>query len=580
MTMKKGWYYAAVPAILFATLLCFRHHLYYIEQFQLFIWDREYLLSGLGAPSGFSAIFSDFLTQFYRFPVAGPLIHAALLTLVTALTAAVVKKVCGNDSFLILSLLPAAFALADILDTDFRHSGLIAMILMLTALLLIENIKDGKKRFIVSIMAVAAVFWLAGSYSLILSLALLVCETRNGLKASAKYLLPLLMVPVLAWGCDSAGLVPSFKDILLPHNYLPFLADIPVILWLSWISVPLTILVARLVPENLMGKPGSVSMVLQGCAVLAIAVLALTGMDRGRYVFEAADTMARNKDWDKILKLYKNNPDSRSVALMKLVNLALAEKGGLGEDLFEYSQSGSECVIPSQELDMVSTGVGSELYWSMGLPGLSQRMAFEQDMYAFGIHNPRALQRLVRTNLVYGEYAVAEKYISLLEKSPAYRHWAKKQRLLLGDDAAMADEELADLRRCLPDTTSLGEIDGLEMDLRMVAKTNPAHRQAIQYLEALFLLDKDMGSTMAMVEEFYGTEVLPKLPKPLQEAVAIVANSNGMNWQMTKYSVSNEVRKNYRKFNAVLQKGSGQSEFEDTFWYYAFFINTDGNENQ
>ena len=118
------------------------------------------------------------------------------------------------------------------------------------------------------------------------------------------------------------------------------------------------------------------------------------------------------------------------------------------------------------------------------------------------------------------------------------------------------------------------------MDLRMVAKTNPAHRQAIQYLEALFLLDKDMGSTMAMVEEFYGTEVLPKLPKPLQEAVAIVANSNGMNWQMTKYSVSNEVRKNYRKFNAVLQKGSGQSEFEDTFWYYAFFINTDGNENQ
>lgn len=48
-----------------------------------------------------------------------------------------------------------------------------------------------------------------------------------------------------------------------------------------------------------------------------------------------------------------------------------------------------------------------------------------------GYGNPRMLKRLVQTNLIYGAYPVAEKYIRILENTFYYKDWAKSQRKFL-----------------------------------------------------------------------------------------------------------------------------------------------------
>ena len=580
--MKRRLFFAAAFAVFSTVLLCFGYHFRYVEQLQMFLWDKGYLLSNLGVPAGFSAITSDLIAQSYGIPVLGPVLMSALLVIMVILTANILRKSRGDDSFLILSLLPAFLALTDVLDINFSHSGTVAQTLMLSAMALVVSIKNGEKRFIATLVSTAVVFWLGGPAAMVFALCMFLLELAWNIQGAIKYLVPVILVPVFAWISYSAGLVPDIRQTLLPGFFFHYLDKIPAIHYLSWMSVPVVMaLNAVFRGEKRDRTPAANTMVLQSCLVVIAAVLPLVSQNKALNVFKAADTMARNKDWEKIKELYRKNQESTSPALINIVNLALAETGSLGEALFRYSQFSVDGILPNKKLDMASTSVGSDLYWSMGMAGLSQRMAFEEDMYAYGIHNPRAIQRLVQTNLVYGAYDVAQKYLNLLERCPAYRGWAKRQsRFLYDDEAVEADEELSGIRRCLPDTTSLGEIFGLGMDLRNIIHLNPRRRQGIQYLEALFLLDKDMNSMLAMLDEFYRTEALPSLPTPLQEAVVLVANGNGMSELTSRYGVDYSVKKRFYAFTKALNTGNGLQDFADTFWYYAFITNPKDNDDE
>jgi hypothetical protein len=73
----------------------------------------------------------------------------------------------------------------------------------------------------------------------------------------------------------------------------------------------------------------------------------------------------------------------------------------------------------------------SEVCMPLGMTNMSQRAAFEA-MEAIPNYNKsaRALQQLVQTNLISGNYKVALKYISLLEQTFFYRSWARKMKTM------------------------------------------------------------------------------------------------------------------------------------------------------
>ena len=203
-----------------------------------------------------------------------------------------------------------------------------------------------------------------------------------------------------------------------------------------------------------------------GFAFAFVAVAAMfvipTGYDERKYDLMEYDWLVRMQRWDDIVaKSEAKQPDlPMSVCA---TNLALAMKGELGDRCFQFYQHGTEGLLPEFERNFSTTLLTGDAYFYLGLVNTSQRYAFEA-MEAIPNFNKsvRAIRRLAETNLINGEYSVAEKYLTMLSKTMYYRQWAKKRiemihnpklidsdrvygylrRVRLADDFLFSDKEL------------------------------------------------------------------------------------------------------------------------------------------
>lgn len=158
------------------------------------------------------------------------------------------------------------------------------------------------------------------------------------------------------------------------------------------------------------------------------------------------DYYARTEQWDEIIR-HCHGPIKNYLYLTYL-NRALAEKGELADRMFAFDQHGPQGLLASWNKTFTVSTLLSDAYFTLGEIALSQEMAFEGYVTVIGAGNPRNLQRLVQTNLIYGTYPIAEKYISILEKTYAYHDWAKRHRgFLYNDKAIEADPVLGPKRK-------------------------------------------------------------------------------------------------------------------------------------
>ena len=111
--------------------------------------------------------------------------------------------------------------------------------------------------------------------------------------------------------------------------------------------------------------------------------------------------------------------------------MALARKGILADEAFKYTQHGPRGLMVAWNKSTTISALLSDVYFTMGNVAAAQEMAFESNIGALCDGNPRMTQRLVQTNLIYGAYPVAEKYIAVLENTFYYKYWAKAQRKFL-----------------------------------------------------------------------------------------------------------------------------------------------------
>ena len=118
----------------------------------------------------------------------------------------------------------------------------------------------------------------------------------------------------------------------------------------------------------------------------------------------------------------------------------------------------------------------------------------------------------------------------------------------------------------------------MEKDLCMVAEANPENKAAIQYLGALYLLAKNMDGFKKMVETYYGTEVLPSLPKSFQEAVITLSEAEPDYWK--RFDISPSVMQRFAEYKKqVLGNRNNKNElpglmrraYGDTYWFYFMF---------
>ena len=582
MKYKLVAFWLIVFGALFAFLqMCFEYHFYYIEQSQLFLFSEAYIRNKLLLPGGFSMLVAEFLVQFFIRPYVGALVTAVLLTGVGVCTAGIVKRIAPVSGLFILYVLPMLALLFMHFDFNYRVQGTVCYLMMMALLCGYMRIRNDLFRLVAGCVLVPVLFWLAGSIAVLF--AGMVC-LFEGLRKTPKWYISLIGVAevlLLGVGTVYFSLMGEYRWVFGPDLYYHYTLHPKEIIYYSWICLPLVFLVAFFIrnKNSLSGKKwrAGISCIAQ---LAMIAAVLWWGMpkysDAKTLKLKKLDYFARTEQWDKTIEECKGK--LTNFLYMCHLNMALANNGELSDKMFNFDQRGPQGLLVQWNKSENISCMLSDIYFTMGATASSQEMAFEGYVSAMEDGNPRMLKRLVQTNLIYGTYPVAEKYISILEKTYAYRDWAQSQRkYLYNDEVVESDPILGTRRRMLPDRNSLAMIKGLAGDLALFLEKGPANSAALQYLGAMYLLAKDLEGFKALLEKYYGTEFLPVLPVHFQEAVIVMSEKEPDYWK--RFNVSETIVARFTDYKKQVLANRNNSaiagllnrSYGNTYWFYFMF---------
>lgn len=546
------------------------------EQLQLFLFDGGYLAERLAVPGGAAAYVAEFLVQFYNAPFWGALVLAAVYLLLQVATWRVMRRNVPKDGkwngcLFVLSFLPSLLLWLMMGDENLMLAFPVSLLTVLASVLLCPQGKRARTAYV--LVAVPVVCWLAGPVAVLLPLLVAVhevCESRSWRRGTVTGILSAGYALACVW--LSAEFAPYPLRRLMAGVFYYRFPDV-------WpYSIPalavLCLLLAgtagfakgmeRTRQKRRQWLAGGLALVLAG-----MACLVPQGYDAKKYELMEYDFLVRTQQWNEIVrKAGQRQPDlPMSVCA---VNLALGMTGQLGERAFCFFQNGTEGLLPGFERDYASTPLTGEVYFQLGLVNTAQRYAFEA-MEAIPNYNKsgRLTKRLAETNLINGQYRVAERYLRRLEKTVFYRKWAQARLKMITDTSLIERHPVYGRlrkRRLTEDFLfSEREVDKICGRLLMHDKEN---RLAMQYLLVYPLLNRDMESFMNYFG--YVNSVVPYNPTVCQEAVAFACMQRRM--QVPAGAVGDGVMRRFRSFAQVYTaegKESRQLEgFRNTLWYY------------
>ncbi len=164
------------------------------------------------------------------------------------------------------------------------------------------------------------------------------------------------------------------------------------------------------------------------------------------------------------------------------------------------------------------------------------------------------MKRIVEINIINGQYAVAEKYIRILEKTMFHRKWAAGMRkYLYNEDECKRSEWITAKRSIIPVRDLLKAGNEYITTLRMLADNHPDNRMAVDYLLCYHLLSKDINSFIADFEHYYKSNMDIVLPRVYQEGLLIkIASGEKSPADYSKFRFTPEiVRSNGRLYQGV-----------------------------
>lgn len=554
---------------------------FYREQNQIFLFDWQDILPKVGDMGGIALVLTQFLVQFFKLPLIGALVTALAGTCAAWLLWKTVEKAGSPIGAFPLCFIPLFFQEGALGDSMYLYQGFVAFLLVVVALWLYSKAfsdKGAASRTAAGTVISLLLYWLVGPAALLFAVCAAVLDLFSKKKGWYYSLIPVVAVLAMGSIAVQSGIVKNLRTALLQDFYYEPMLTPGLYIHASWIALP-AVIAASLAAARLKGLTGNI------VTALIATILALAALFRiPNHIDRKYNDMLRlnhyvvTEDWDSILSDRTARHDN--FLMMNIRNLALSHKGQLLDRLFEYPQSGIMSLLATDEESGQNTDItvlDSHIYYQMGSTAPSQNMAFDSSVgIRFG--NPSMMMRLIRTNLVWGAYGVAEKYISGMEKTWGYREEASSMRPFLGNDSAiLADPELGRLRRSLVNKDHFVGMDPHE-DLEFILEANPDDKAARDYYVSYMLLAKDLEGLKAYIEndpKAYDAD--GKLHTHLQEAVLVYSEENAD--YCREHGVTEATFNRYNSFKKrFLELGANNGNpirdmksFSDTFWYYFMF---------
>lgn len=493
----------------------------YQEQFQMFLFDNAYFLERVAVPGGIATYIAEFLTQFYNGPAIGAAVIAVVYVWLQNMVWMLSKRNLreGDNRWLayILSFVPTFMLWYQMGDESTLLAYPVSLVITLMTMLLMPRGKRGQAVY--AAIVIPLTYWTVGPLALLLAAYSGIQMERNAnTRLSAVALIAVPLMYAVALILISALFVPYPLSRLFAGIYYYRLVEI-----LSYMLIIIALVVLLLATLRLQINISKAKIVapLAACAVVGLAAFMIPkAYDERKYDLVEYDWLVRQQRWNDIIaKSEQKQPDlPMSVCA---TNLALGMTGQLGDRCFDFFQNGDEGLMPPFERNFSTTLLTSDMYFLLGLVNTSQRYAFEA-MESIPNYNKsaRTIKRLAETNLINGQYAVARKYLKMLQKTIFYKKWADR-RMEMIDNPKLIDKHnvygyLRKVRLTEDFLFSDQEIDKICGQLLMHNKDN---MMAMQYLLIYPLLNRNLPLFM----EYHNyVQTLKKYnPRVCVEAVAL-----------------------------------------------------------
>lgn len=554
-------------------------HITYQEQFQLFLFTSGYWTDKCLHPGGICEYAAEFLTQFFHNQWAGAIILTCVLLCVQALTYKLMPATRRKD-WLYLSYLPAILSWCFLCDENNMLAGIIALVTTLAIALIPHSIQNAPLRWGCIILLTPFVYWIAGGIHWLFAVLTLIQELllwkpyKKAVRIAGSLLF--LCIAFLCPYITSFYLQYPVIRLMTGIGYYRYPTGIPLNGILACASVCLALLLSICLPPIKEKR----KRIAKGMQIAALGILGWLGIyyacDWQKEKVMSYDHYAYTRQWDKIIRMAEKETPSTPLEVVCL-NLALGKTGQLGERMFQFYQNGTGGLLPDFIRDFNSPLIVNEVYYHLGMINTSQRFTFEaMEAIPSFQKSARCYQRLAETNIINGDYAVAEKYLKALQHTLFYKEWANDALSYLHDEKKInAHPEWGRLRSYLYKEDFLFDESQKDIILGILLNSNPNNRMAFEYLLAYELLNKDINAFL----RYYplGKDMgYTQIPRSYQEALSYVWTQQHSSFKGMPWSISPAVQQEITEFaRAYVHNPSNESffkqRFEHTYWYYLLF---------
>ena len=489
----------------------YSYHFFYQEQNQLFLFSGDYLATYFQKPAWAACMAGDFLTQFYYYRFAGPVILTITLLVMGDLLCRSFRQIHnGTWAFgasIVLMTLEAYF----FLHHDHRLSSAMAIIIG-SLLFLFYAIASRRMHPVVRVvfgMSLGIVAYSTAGYGwIVFALFAIVYDIVK--KKRLKW-----------WGC--------------------FL-----ILGMIVIAITTT----------------NRSYLLNTTANLTYPGIA----HYAKPDFELEKTLAVDNEyyfgnWGKVEQLVEGEEHPNEVQLF-FYNLVKAQKGELPDYLLKFSpnQLGTFYTIGPSTPKLIINNM-NELYWALGDMTLTERAAMMTNVFAPDNRNIRMMKRLADCNLVSGDTLAANKYLNILQQTWVYSKWA---RLIKAHDPKTW-RYFIEKKQFVNHADTIRLNDNLHMVMMELLDSNPHNTVALDYILCSTLLLKDIDNFKRDYDRYCIATGKPRQKPLYQQALMIwLAGTNAPEEDWQKYILDQEQLRRFQEYN----NHRGDSRFAGTYWYY------------
>jgi hypothetical protein len=552
---------------------------FYQENNSLFIFSGEYLQKFIAKPGGLLEYAGNFLAQVYYNSAYGSLLISALLILLCLVFIGVNRRLSAGRSFsLLFILLPSCLLL--LLQKRYDHLMHYNLGYLLVALYFLFTIVYTEKWYrLISLALFPLFFYVAGSFGY-LYLGMFIIYTVVYEKGILRYLLPVFLIVIVLVTYivfkEVLFLQPSDHLLRYPLFYNK-LSRLPSFLYLLCgyiILFPWIIKTSGLF--NIKKKFSGVIAIGTVLTVFPIAIFFLSRHnDPDTANLFRIEKSVYKQDWDAIIKQHESTPSTNLIG-QYYYNIALSEKGQLCDRLFFGRQDfGAKSLILPRDNELINRAV--YFFYTVGLINEARHLAYES-MVKYG-YRPENLKLLIKTELINGNYLIAERYINVMKKTLHYRTWAEKyERMLFNRALIDSDPELGAKSKLIPEKDFFVRQNDLQ-NIELILMTNPDNKRAFEYKMARFMFEKDLTALVNEVKKMKGMGYT-HIPTHIEEAIVEYISLNREFPDLGGLTVNPKTELRYRNLGRVFNLNRGnksrlekemKKEGGNTFWYYNQF---------